>query len=209
MFAYLHGFASGPRSTKGQRLKRAFEADGRPFFTPDLNAPSFAELSFAAMLERVDALDAAHRPERWRFVGSSLGGWVAARWAELNPGRVARLLLLCPAFDVAERWPTILPPGAMERWASQGALPLQDGAGVLTPVHYRFYEESKGVVAFPEVPCPTRIVHGTRDGRVPIDGSRRYAATRPHVELFEVDDEHSLADSHPVILEHARGWLAR
>lgn len=194
-FAYLHGFASGPLSKKGLHLRAAFEREGLSFSLPDLNAPSFQKLSLAGMIDRVDALDAQEGDaEGWAFVGSSLGGWLAARWASLRPRRVARLLLLCPAFDIARRWPTILPAGAMERWAA-GSLLLPDGSGTPQPLHYRFYEESCEQPGFPDVPCPTRIVHGTRDDRVPIESSRLYAASRENVTLVEVDDGHELLAS--------------
>lgn len=206
-YAYLHGFASGPLSRKGQHLRARFEAAGLPFGTPDLNAPSFEKLSLHAMLERLDALDAAEGDEEgWAFVGSSLGGWLAARWAELHPERVPRLLLLCPAFDIASRWPSILGEGALERWRA-GSLMLPDGSGTPRPLHYRFYEESTEEPAFPGVPCPTRIIHGTRDDRVPIESSRRYAEERADVELIEVDDGHDLIASIERIEREAFTWL--
>ena len=200
-YAYLHGFASGPLSKKGQRLRDALDVNLR---LPDLNAPSFAELSLAAMLERLDALDAeVGDDDGWALIGSSLGGWLTARWSQLRPDRVARALLLCPAFDIAGRWPAILPDGAMERWRA-GSLMLPDGSGALTRLHYGFYEESQAQPAFPVIACPTRIVHGTRDESVPVDSSRRYAAAHDHVSLVEVDDAHDLLASMDVIEREAR-----
>ena len=43
------------------------------------------------------------------------------------------------------------------------------------------------------------IVHGRRDDVVPIASSRRYATLHPHVELVEVDDDHSLSSSVAVL----------
>ncbi len=201
---YLHGFASGPLAFKGRRLKREFEARGMPFALPDLNVPSFAKLSARAMLETLDALDAREGDdEGWAFVASSLGGWVAARWAELHPDRVARLILLCPAFDLCARWTALASPGEMERWRSEGSLVTADGAGTKTPLHYRFYEELCEEPAYPSVSCETQIIHGTRDERVPIEGSREYARSHPNVELIEVDDAHDLHASIDLIVEHA------
>ncbi len=162
------------------------------------------------MLGVLDALDRERGDEQgWGFIGSSLGGWLAARWAELNPERVTRLVLLCPAFDSVSRWPALLPPGATDRWQREGALLMPDSAGTLTRVHYRFYEESRAEPAFPSVPCPTLIIHGKRDPTVPIDGSRRYAAEHAHVELVEVDDVHDLLASQELIVERALDWLDR
>lgn len=205
-YAYLHGFASGPKSRKGQRLAEVFRAEGRALALPDLNAPSFAKLSLGAMLERLDTLDDGGPP--WRFIGSSLGGWLAAAWAARRPERVDRLLLLCPAFDLVERWKTILPDGAMERWAADGALEVPDGAGVPTALHYAFYEEAAAHPAFPTVRCPTRVVHGTEDTQVPVEGSRSWAAAHPNVTLTEVRDGHDLLASMEVIERLALGWLS-
>ncbi|MBW2457628.1 MAG: alpha/beta fold hydrolase [Deltaproteobacteria bacterium] len=192
-YAYLHGFASGPLARKGLALAEAFEAQGAPFSLPDLNAPSFAELSHAAMLAAVDELTAGGEP--WRFIGSSLGGWLAARWAELHPDRVDRLVLLCPGFGLGSRWPTLLGERAMKRWEGRGTHPFPDGAGEVVDVHWGFYQESLRQPSVPDVRCPTRLIHGRADEVVPIESSRRYAADRPHVELLEVDDDHPLSES--------------
>lgn len=206
--AYLHGFASGPRSRKGQRLAAAMAREGMELLLPDLNVPSFSRLSLGAMLDRLDELDAeVGDAEGWALVGSSLGGWLAARWAELRPERVHRLLLLCPAFDLPRRWPRLLPPGSMQRWKREGALLLPDGSGEVQPVHYRFFEEALEHPPFPVVTCETHIVHGTRDEQVPIDGSRTYAAAHSNVELTDVDDVHDLLASQDWIVEHALGWI--
>jgi pimeloyl-ACP methyl ester carboxylesterase len=202
-YAYLHGFASGPLARKGLGLRQAFEDRGAPFSLPDLNRPSFAQLSHSAMLEAIDELTAAGEP--WRFVGSSLGGWVAARWAELHPDRVDRLVLLCPGFGLGSRWPKLLGEAAMERWEASGAHPFPDGAGELVDVHWDFYQESLRQPPVPQVPCPTLLIHGRADQVVPIESSRRYAAEHPHVELLEVEDDHPLTLSlDRVVVEAAR-----
>ena len=94
-FAYLHGLSSSPLATKATALRAAFEAEGLGLHCPDLNQPSFDKLTFDAALAALDELAASHPQERWRIVGSSMGGYLAARWAQLNPRRVERLLLLC------------------------------------------------------------------------------------------------------------------
>ena len=196
-YAYLHGFASSPNTKKGVHLAAVFAQKGLLLERPELNKPSFEKLSPAAMLGAVDALDAldAGAGKPWCFVGSSMGGWLAARWAELNPQKVERLVLLCPGFDLATRWLSIVGTEGMEKWRREGSLMFPDGAGVLRRVHWGFYEEGSKLPPRPEVPCPTRIYHGTRDATVPVETSRSYASTRPHVELIEVDDEHRLTDS--------------
>lgn len=197
-YAYLHGFASSPNTKKGVLLADVFAKHGLVLERPDLNKPSFEALSPSAALAAIDALDGgAGRP--WCFVGSSMGGWLAARWAQQNPAKVERLVLLCPGFDLATRWVSIVGPAGMEKWRRDGSLMFPDGAGILRRVHWGFYEEGSQLPGRPEVPCPTRIYHGVRDETVPVETSRSYASTRPHVELIEVDDEHRLVDSIDII----------
>lgn len=209
LVAYLHGFASGPLSRKGLLLAERLRGRGVELRLPDLNRPSFSRLTVTGALEAVDEFVAGDYGGggRWRFVGSSFGGYVAARWAELHPERVARLLLLCPGFDLLSRWPEVLGREVFARWERDGVIPLADGAGRMTAVHWGFVEDARRHPPFPEVPCSTRIVHGTRDEVVPVETSRRYAAARPHVSLREVDDDHGLLASVEEIGAEMEGFL--
>lgn len=207
-YAYFHGFASSPDSRKGNRLDREFRRLGVPIERPDLNAPSFSHLTATAMLGVVDAMHAAGDPgARWRVVGSSMGGWLAALWSHLHPGRVDRLVLLCPAFDMPVRWPSIAGPGGFDRWRREGTLTLPDHRGMPTPVHFALNEDLARWPAVPEVGCPTLIIHGVDDETVPIASSRAYAAARPHVRLIEVSDGHLLADSLDVVVRETLAFF--
>ncbi len=202
--AYLHGFGSSPLSRKGQDLKARFEARGVPFFLPDLNVPSFEQLTYTGALQAMDVLDEREgKNATWRLVGSSMGGFVASRWAQLNPDRVDRLLLLCPAFDLMSRWPQMMGEEAFALWERKGAFFLTAPDGEPAPVHWGFVENANRHPTHPDVACPTRIIHGTTDEVVPIESSRDYAAPRPHVDLFEVNDGHDLAASLEPIANHA------
>ncbi|KIG12229.1 hypothetical protein DB30_01775 [Enhygromyxa salina] len=208
--AYLHGFASSPQARKGQALRRYYAKQGLELHTPNLNAPSFAKLSYTGMLAALDELDreldltegVEPGSTRWRFVGSSMGGYLAARWASLHPERVDRLILLCPAFDFVERWPQILGQTGFDQWREQGSFALPDATGTPVSVHFGLVEDAMTHPARPVVSCPTTIIHGTNDVIVPLESSRRYVAEHPQpslVDLIEVDDDHSLAGSIPAI----------
>lgn len=210
LYAYLHGFASGPKATKGRALARAFDERGLDLSLPDLNRPSFAELSPASMLEAIDELDAAALEARTRLclIGSSLGGYLAAYWANLHPGRVRRLVLLCPGFRLAERWPHMIGTVGFERWRRDGAYPFVNGAGDFEEVHWGFYEESARLPPEPEVPCPTLILHGRRDETVLVDTSRDYAARHAdRCSLIELDDDHQMHASVPRIIEETLRFM--
>ena len=73
--AYLHGFASGPRSYKGLALR---EKMGEIVCLPDLNNPSFDKVTITGALQAMDALHEEVGRPRWKLVGSSMGGHVAA-----------------------------------------------------------------------------------------------------------------------------------
>jgi len=51
---------------------------------------------------------------------TSLGGFLAARYAELHPGRVEKLVLLCPGFDRCSRWEALFGPAVMREWEAAG-----------------------------------------------------------------------------------------
>jgi pimeloyl-ACP methyl ester carboxylesterase len=195
-YAYLHGFGSGPLSRKGIRLRRDFRDAGIRLELPDLNVPSFETMTFSSILAKLDRLAAeAGDDARWRIVGSSMGGYLAARWSAMRPGRVERQVLLCPGFDLPSRWPAIVGDEAMRSWQEDGALPLPDALGRPRPVHWAFVEDARAHPGWPAPVCPTLIVHGTRDEVVPAEGSRDYVLRHPGVRLVEVDDDHALAAS--------------
>ena len=194
-YAYLHGFASSAGSRKGTALAARFADRGLEFLTPDLNSPSFARLTYTGALAAFDTFDARTGARPWQLVGSSMGGYLAARWAELHPSRVDRLVLLCPGFDLGRRWPAVVGADGMARWRAHGALTLPNPQGEPEAVHWGFIEDALRHPAHPEVPCPTLIIHGRRDEVVPLSSSEAYAADRRHVTLHVVDDDHGLAAS--------------
>lgn len=193
-FVALHGFASSPRSRKNEHLVARFpEID---WVRPDLNQPSFAKLSFAAMRREVERTWEAQGGRPLRMIGSSLGGYVAAWFAASHPERVDRLVLLCPAFDLSGRWSALVEPERMRAWRETGSLAFDDATGRPVPVHYDFFREGSDVPTFPRVGCPTTIVHGRADETVPFAQSERYAAETPAVrELVPVEDGHDLLAS--------------
>ncbi len=220
-FAYLHGMASSSLSTKGRLLEAAFAEDGFALQLPDLNRPDFAQLTVSGSLEVFDELDERLLAEaargnladpsatapRWMLVGSSLGGYTAARWAELHPERVERLVLLCPGFDMETWAPRAIGAKAMAEWRRDGALTMPDASGTPVAVHYGFVEDMFKHPVFPEVSCPCLILHGRQDEVVPVETSRVYAASRPQVRLLELDDDHALGNSHGVLVPEVKRFF--
>jgi pimeloyl-ACP methyl ester carboxylesterase len=207
--AYLHGFASGPRSRKGSTLAAAFAERGVRLQQPDLNRPDFAHLTYTGMLAATDALDA--HPDsgegRWGLIGSSMGGWVAARWAELHPAKVARLLLLAPGFDLPNRWRQLISEQDLAAWEAAGWREVADADGVPTRLGWALMEDARRQPPVPRPSCPVLLLHGRRDEVVPLEVSEAFARGRPNVELEVLDDDHDLLATLPRIVERALGWF--
>lgn len=198
-YAYFHGFRSSPNAKKGNHLRAVLADDGIELLLPDLNQPSFASLSVGAMLAHLDAQHEREGRPIWRLIGSSLGGWLAARWAERHPEHVDSLVLLCPAFDIKNRWPKMFPSGVFEAWRRDGAMDTHDAAGKPARLHFAFYEEASRERQWPHVSSPVTVIHGTRDETVPIEGSRTWVRDQENATLIEVDDTHDLLASMNVI----------
>ena len=202
-FLYLHGFASGPRSTKGVAFEKHFGTRGRSLERLNLRVPSFEHLRLSAMIETVQAAIG----ERAILIGSSLGGLTASRVAERDP-RVAALVLMAPAFQLASRWRTMLGPD-FDTWQQSGWREVTDfTTGQPARVDFGFFEDVSGIdVGFPDVRVPTLILHGTRDDVVPVSHSRAFAAGKSHVRVVELDDNHELVASLPTILAETDAFL--
>jgi pimeloyl-ACP methyl ester carboxylesterase len=197
-FLYLHGFASGPESSKGRALTAHFEGKGLRLERLNLRVPSFERLRLSAMMSEVRARIGGER-DRAVLFGSSLGGLTACRVAEEDP-RVCALVLLAPAFRMIERWRARLGDEAWGRWRTSGWLETEDYSEKrMSRVEYAFAEEAEAIDArsggWPDVRVPTLIVHGVRDEVVDVNLSRTWARGKRHVRLVEVDDGHELGAS--------------
>ena len=193
-FVYLHGFASSSNAYKGTSLKSIFGDQGVTLHTPDLNIPSFGDMTYSSILDALDGIYLAN-PVPWYIIGSSMGGYLAARWAEKHPERVRAMVLLCPAFDLPGRWEKDHGTRLMEAWKEAGYLAIPDSTGRPNNLHWSFIDDARTHPTHPASSVPTLIIHGRRDETVPIESSRAYVATHTHIELIEVDDDHGLGAS--------------
>lgn len=207
---YLHGFASGPDSTKGLAVARHYEAQGIHVERLNLRVPSMEALRLSAMLDTVRA--ALGGPEdRAVLFGSSLGGLTAARIAAEDP-RVCGLVLLAPAFHVVGQLRKRMGEAAWNHWQSTGWLETDDFAQQRkVRIHAGFAADAEAVDArtggWPEVRVPTLLIHGRADDTCDIRYSRQWAEGRRHVRMVEVDDGHELTVSLPRILAESDDFL--
>jgi pimeloyl-ACP methyl ester carboxylesterase len=202
---YLHGFASGPGSTKGVAFENHFAARGIAIERMNLRVPSFEHLRLSVMIDTVRAAigDSAI------LIGSSLGGLTAARVAERDP-RVRAVILLAPAFQLVARWREQL--GAeWDDWRTRGWREVADyTTGGTAKIDFGFVEDVEAVdIGYPDVRVPALVMHGTGDEVVPVDRSRTFAAGKPWVRLLELGDGHELVASLPTLLAESEAFLAR
>jgi hypothetical protein len=202
---YLHGFASGPTSSKGRFFREKFGALGVEVETPDLEAGDFAGLTLTRQLEAIDQCVQARRFEV--LIGSSLGGYLAALYAARHPGRF-RLVLLAPGFGFAQRWPERLGAKAVREWRKRGWLEVYHyGRKQSCRIGYQLLEDGSKYEIHPDVRDPTLILHGVRDEVVPLAWSEEFAAGRPHVRLVRLESDHQLLDALDRMWEEVEAFL--
>lgn len=145
---------------------------------------------------------------KWCLIGSGMGSYLCARWAQLHPDRVSKLVLLSPAFQ----FPTVVErmlkqdgeDNTLATWQEKGMWSFFRGG---LQVHYGLIEDYQQHPEQPDVPCPTLILHGLKDDIVPIEIARNYAAARDLVEMVELDDNHLLTKSMPDIVSRVSTFL--
>ncbi|HEV7559718.1 MAG TPA: YqiA/YcfP family alpha/beta fold hydrolase [Kofleriaceae bacterium] len=198
---YGHGFASGPRSTKGLAFEAHFAAIGVAIDRLDLRVPSLEHLRLSAMIDTVRAAIT----DQAIVIGSSLGGLTAARAAERDP-RIVALVLMAPAFQLIARWRQ---RPDWEAWQRTGWLAIHDFAeNKPARVDIGFADDAAAIdIGYPDVRVPTLIFHGNHDDAVSIERSREFVAGNQHARLVELDDGHDLIASVPVILDETNRFL--
>ena len=206
---YLHGFASSPASVKAAFFRRKLAALGVTVEVPDLNQPSFRELTLTRIVATVSSL--VRSGERVAIIGSSLGGYAASLFACRHPDRVAALVLMAPAFNMATLLREQYGDEAIARWRGEGTTLVEHPAfGSPQPLDYAFQEDAEewARVCEPKVRCPTLVLHGRRDQTVPIEASERFVAANASATLVPLDSEHGLTDVLDELWEHARPFLS-
>ena len=168
---------------------------------------NFSSLTISGQVAEVQRLCGEHPDRQVVLLGSSLGAYVAALVAARHP-RVAALVLMAPAFHLAERWAARLGPEAMARWEADGAMDTMHFAtGQMTPIGWGLMADARSHPPAPEVTVPTLIMHGTDDEVVDPQGSVDYAARRPNVTLHLLPADHGLGEVVTTMVELAVDFL--
>jgi uncharacterized protein len=206
---YLHGFASSPGSYKAQYFIKALRARGLDPLLPDLNQgeDGFRGLTVSRMLADVERLSEGCGPGELILMGSSMGGYVAARFAAMSD-RPRALVLMCPAFGFMRRWAERMTPEELERWREEGEMEVMHFAtNKMTPLGWTMMADALEHPEVPDVAVPTLLFHGRQDEVVDPAGSEAYAATHPNVELTLLDADHGMGEVIEPIIERSMAWL--
>ncbi|HXE14664.1 MAG TPA: YqiA/YcfP family alpha/beta fold hydrolase [Bryobacteraceae bacterium] len=203
---YLHGFASAPTSRKATFFDCELAKNNVKLEIPDLAGGDFRGLTISKQLQIVER---AANGERVLLIGSSLGGYIAALYAERHP-EVAALVLLAPAFNFFKQWTEELGPAKMEEWRQAGeTLVYHYGEQKTMPLAFEFIADASRFDPYPSFTQPCMIFHGTSDPVVPVEYSEAFARNRSNVELVKVQSGHELTDVLEIIWAEAGPWIFR
>lgn len=186
---YLHGFASGPSSSKARYFRERFAEAGVELETPDLAEGNFEALTVSGQLRVVEKLAAG---EPVRLIGSSMGGYLASLYAARHPETDA-VVLMAPAFGFARRWPLSLGEDRMRKWRQTGKLPVYHyGEDRLSTVGFQLIEDGAQYEDYPAVTQPSLVFHGRQDEVVPSQFSVEFAERNPAAQLYILESDHQL-----------------
>jgi len=186
---YLHGFASGPQSSKARYFRTLLERAGASVAVPDLAEGDFEHITITGQLA---VIDRAVGGEPVALIGSSLGGYLAALYAARH-SNVSRTVLLAPAFGFAQRWPERLGPAEVASWRHHGTIEVFHYAENRNrKLGYQLLADGERFEANPDFTQPALIFHGSHDDAVPVRYSREFAASHPNVILEVLDAGHDL-----------------
>ena len=204
MILYLHGFASGPASKKAQFFSQKLRAIGEEVIVPELDGGDFYNLTITSQLEIIDKVS---RGRAVTIMGSSMGGYLAALYAEKHP-EVKRLILLAPAFGFARRWPIKLGIQVVDQWRADGSMEMfHYGEKKSRRIGYQLLEDGLKYPDNPNFGQPALIFHGIDDDTVPASFSQEFARLHKNVELHVWQSGHELTNVLEPMWERVRTFL--
>jgi uncharacterized protein len=192
---YLHGFCSGPSSSKARYFRDLLAGAGARVDVPALDGGDFEHLTLTgqlAVLERTAAGAAVS------LIGSSMGGYLAALYAARHP-EVRSLVLMAPAFGFARRWAAHLGAAQLESWRCTGVMDVfHYGLNRHCQLGYELMADAGRYEDYPDFGQPALIFHGAHDDVVPVRYSQEFVSHHPNATLEILDSGHELLD----VLEH-------
>ena len=192
---FAHGLEGSPNGSKPTWMK---ESLGWEIICPEMSNNGWT----IADQTEVIAEAIAEYEDVDIIMGSSYGGLAIANASGRFAERNLRLVLLAPAFGLAENFRSIAGEEGLIEWENTGSRQyFHHGFGHEVEFGWDFIT-SADEMSWPNLHHPTIILHGSQDDIVPIESSRKVLESNELVEIIEVEDGHRLADSLPVSYTH-------
>jgi pimeloyl-ACP methyl ester carboxylesterase len=194
---FVHGFGGHRRGEKALAVQAACARRGWTFAAFDFRAHgessgAMLDLRGSALLEDLNAVADHLRSRGIRklgLVGSSMGGFASAWFAERRPELVLGCALIAPAFRfVRWRWDAMT-KDERRHWKESGVLKVRSPwFAPEVELSYGLVEERDQFAVetlAARLACPLLIFHGLADETIPYEGSLHFAARtpNPNVEL--------------------------
>jgi len=187
---FAHGFEGSPTGSKPTYMMEALGWD--------VTAPKMSELGWSIASQTEVLIRLLDKGDFDLVIGSSMGGLAAANASSMRPQTETRLLLIAPAFGLAENWEGMEEAGR-SAWKTTGER-RYTGYELDIVLPWEFMESAEKM-SWPRPAHPTAIMHGKYDEVVPISFSRKVAEGCENVILHETDDSHRMKDSLRLIPE--------
>jgi hypothetical protein len=172
----------------------------------DVTAPLMSELGWSIEDQTELLLRHIDSGQFDLVAGSSMGGLAAANASVLRPDDEFRMLLIAPAFGLAEHWDGMEDSGRRAWKLTDQRRYKGFELDILLP--WKFMEAADKM-SWPMPVHLTSIMHGRYDEVVPISCSRKVAKKCDHVELHEVDDNHRMKQTLGLIPGVVESLMAR
>tara|TARA_B100000965_G_scaffold238679_1_gene200087 strand:- start:691 stop:2397 length:1707 start_codon:yes stop_codon:yes gene_type:complete len=164
----------------------------------EVTAPKMSELGWSIANQTEVLTRLIDENEFDIVIGSSMGGLAAANASSMRPDEDFVLILMAPAFGLAENWEGMEDTGR-NAWKTTGER-RYTGFELDIMLPWEFMEAAEKM-SWPIPLHPTAIMHGKNDEVVPISFSRKVEKECSNVTLHEFDDTHRLKDSMRFISE--------
>jgi hypothetical protein len=118
------------------------------------------------------------------------------------------MVLLAPAFRFHHLWTTGMDAPNMERWRTDGSLPIFNYAESREMlIGYHLIEDVARYDPWPSFSQPALIFHGTRDPHVPVAYSEEFVQHHPNARLIRMNSGHELTDVLDKIWDQSSAFL--
>ena len=181
---FAHGFEGSPHGSKPSYMKEALGWE--------VTAPKMSELGWSIANQTEVLTRLIDEDEFDIVIGSSMGGLAAANASSMRPDADFVLILMAPAFGLAENWEGMEETGR-NAWKTTGER-RYTGFELDIMLPWEFMEAAEKM-SWPVPLHPTAIMHGKNDEVVPISFSRKIDKECSNVTLHEFDDTHRMKDS--------------